>query len=113
MARSGRAEQAVFQCDGCDRVLDGTPEQVVDVFDGTEYYCAECSELTPNNDLRKELGEELEPYDDIDGSSRFCPNCGRAGIPTSSDYRQFIVKCVTPACPVFHFRADREDEVSD
>lgn len=31
-------------CDGCGNAYDGRPDQVVDVYDGVETYCGDCSE---------------------------------------------------------------------
>lgn len=62
-----------------------------------------------NEGLREALSPRLRPADDVEGLSRFCPHCGKAGVPSSSNYKQELVSCVTVDCPVYYFRLDRTD----
>jgi hypothetical protein len=66
-----------------------------------------------NQGLRDALADDLQPADDIDGLSRFCPHCEKAGIPSQPDYKEVLVECVTTECPVYYFRLDRVDEVEE
>ena len=65
--------------------------------------------MSANQDLREALeDDQIRWAAKVDHADPDCPGCGNAGVPTTSDYREEFLECVTPGCRTLIFSLYRD-----